>query len=75
MVELDQKVEPSLDVLAVCQFRPARLMHIAGRKAVFDGALTDVGEDRLGGDDVDGIRCAVEPPRVRLEVYGHRQRA
>src|SRR5262249_25821998 len=66
VVELGQKVEPALDVLAVRQFRPARLMHIAGRKAVIEGAPTDVGEDRLGGDNVDGIRCGVEPPRVRL---------
>src|SRR5262245_24054874 len=49
-------------------------MHLTGRKAVFEIAPPDVGQDRLGGDDVDRVSGAVDSPRVRLQVLGHVER-
>jgi len=75
MVELDQKVEPPANVVLIRQLRPAGPVDVASRKSVLEGAPTDVGQNRLGGDNVDRIRGTVDPPCVRLEVFGHSKRA
>src|SRR5262245_54446290 len=74
MVELDQEVEPPANMIVIRQLRPTGPVDVASRKSVLEGASTDVGQNRLGGDDVDRIRGTVDAPCVRLEVLGHRQR-
>ena len=74
VVEVGQKVQAGLDMVAVGQSTPVVPVNITRGEPVDEVSFVDAGEDGFGGIQLDCVAGAIDAPRVALKILGEGQR-